>query len=275
MASRKSKKKKTAVVAAKAYVATEAECKVLSKVIAQLKQAMPYAPAKIEKEQGCIRVSWDHPDQAVALALWASAIGTTDFPFAGSIIEQLAQISRTGVELIESEFNSALSLMRGLAPTDPTEALLAAQMVAVHNATMVAAGRLARAENPAQQESASTSFNKLARTFAAQVEALKRYRLKGEQTIRVQHVTVNDGGRAIVGDVQHTTGGLPKKEGQSHELTTPDALGPALLGPIQTNGTALPGSGGQRKARVPIPRRSCRSAEGPHKRRLSPRAPHQ
>jgi len=32
-------------------------------------------------------------------------------------------------------------------------------------------------------------FNKLARTFAAQVEALKRYRTGGEQTVRVEHVT--------------------------------------------------------------------------------------
>ena len=33
-----------------------------------------------------------------------------------------------------------------------------------------------------------------ARTFAAQVEALKRYRSSGEQTTRVEHVTVNEGG---------------------------------------------------------------------------------
>jgi hypothetical protein len=44
-------------------------------------------------------------------------------------------------------------------------------------------------------------LNKLARTFASQVEALKKYRSAGEQTIKVQHVTVNDGGQAIVGNV--------------------------------------------------------------------------
>ena len=48
-------------------------------------------------------------------------------------------------------------------------------------------------------------LNKLARTFASQVEALKKYRPAGEQTIKVQHVTVNDGGQAVVGTV--TTGG--------------------------------------------------------------------
>jgi hypothetical protein len=39
-------------------------------------------------------------------------------------------------------------------------------------------------------------FNKLARTFAAQVAALKDYRSKGEQKMTVQHVHVADGGQA-------------------------------------------------------------------------------
>ena len=38
---------------------------------------------------------------------------------------------------------------------------------------------------------------------AAQVEALKRYRSRGDQTVRVEHVTVNEGGQAIVGNVNH------------------------------------------------------------------------
>jgi hypothetical protein len=52
-----------------------------------------------------------------------------------------------------------------------------------------------------QQNSAERAFNKLARTFAVQVEALKRYRTGGEQKVTVQHVTVNEGGQAIVGSV--------------------------------------------------------------------------
>ena len=52
-----------------------------------------------------------------------------------------------------------------------------------------------------QQDSASNMLNKLARTFAIQVEALKKHRCGGEQTITVQRVTVNEGGQAIVGNV--------------------------------------------------------------------------
>ena len=47
-----------------------------------------------------------------------------------------------------------------------------------------------------------TGFNKLARTFAAQVEALRKHRTGGKQTVTVQHVNVSDGGQAIVGNVQ-------------------------------------------------------------------------
>ena len=43
---------------------------------------------------------------------------------------------------------------------------------------------------------------KLMRTFTAQMETLKRLRMGGKQTIQVQHVHVNEGGQAIVGDVK-------------------------------------------------------------------------
>ena len=90
--------------------------------------------------------------------------------------------------------------------------MLAAQMAAVHNATMAAARRLAHVESLAQQDSASNMLNKLGRTFTAQVEALKKYRSTGEQSIRVQHVTVNDGGQAIVaGNLEARGGGHTEK----------------------------------------------------------------
>lgn len=103
-----------------------------------------------------------------------------------------------------------LALVKGVEPKDQVEAMLAAQMAAVHNATMTFARRLNRAENVPQQDSAERAFNKLARTFALQVEALKRYRSGGEQTVRVEHVTVNEGGQAIVGNVTHRGRGAPQ-----------------------------------------------------------------
>ena len=42
---------------------------------------------------------------------------------------------------------------------------------------------------------------------AAQVEAPKKYRSCGEQKITVQHVTVNEGGQAVVGNISMAKGG--------------------------------------------------------------------
>ncbi len=68
------------------------------------------------------------------------------------------------------------SIVEGIQPQDQIEAMLASQMAAVHLATMTFARRLAHGETIPQQDSAERAFNKLARTFAAQMEALKRYR---------------------------------------------------------------------------------------------------
>jgi Tfp pilus assembly protein PilE len=78
-------------------------------------------------------------------------------------------------------------------------------MAPAYMAAMRMARQLAAAQMIPQQDAAERAFNKLARTFAAQMDTLKRYRSKGEQKVTVQHVTVNDGGQAVVGDVR--TGG--------------------------------------------------------------------
>jgi hypothetical protein len=41
------------------------------------------------------------------------------------------------------------------------------------------------------------------RTYLAQMDVLKKYHAKTQQTVRVERVTVNEGGQAIVGDVTH------------------------------------------------------------------------
>ncbi len=102
-------------------------------------------------------------------------------------------------------------------------------------------------------------LNKLARTFAAQLEALKKYRSTGEQSIRVQHVTVNEGGQAIVGNVRTGGGGTHETGGQPHEPCGSDECGPAMLGHIEAVRMPLPGAGSEGLDRVPVPRSPRRS----------------
>jgi hypothetical protein len=91
--------------------------------------------------------------------------------------------------------------------------MLAAQIAAIHSLTMEFAARLANAGDLAWRDSAERTLNKLARTFAAQVETLKRYRVGGEQKVTVQHVSVSDGGQAIVGNLTHRGAGSSEKLG--------------------------------------------------------------
>ena len=47
------------------------------------------------------------------------------------------------------------------------------------------------------------------------MEALKRYRTGGQQKVTVEHVTVQAGGQAIVGNVSHPGGGSLRKNSET------------------------------------------------------------
>jgi hypothetical protein len=95
-----------------------------------------------------------------------------------------------------------LSVVRDIAPRDAIERMLAVQMATTHVATIRQGRRMATADQLPQFDSHERAYNKLARTFAAQVEALRKHRNGGRQTVTVQHVNVSDGGQAIVGNVK-------------------------------------------------------------------------
>jgi hypothetical protein len=86
------------------------------------------------------------------------------------------------------------------------------------------ARRLAQVVSIPQQDSAERAFkfNKLTRTFAAQMSALKGYRSKGEQKKTVQHVHVAVGGQAIVGNVDAPTEGVGRaRKSRSNHMHWP------------------------------------------------------
>ena len=156
-------------------------------------------------------ISADHPDPALATTLTMRALGITDVDFLETLTRQLAEISAQGSDLDEGALNAMLGIVKGIEPTDQVECMLAAQMATVHMATMKTGRRLLHAKNVLEQDSSERAFNKLARTFAAQIQALSRYRTGGEQKVTVEHVTVNEGGQAIVGNVAPERRGGSKK----------------------------------------------------------------
>ena len=177
---------------------------------------------KVTIEGNAAKINPDHPDTAIGTLALMRAIGTTNFDFFDGLMLQLVNVVG-GQGAAEKATNFMLSVIKGIEPRDQTEAMLAAQMAAVHMASMTFARKLARVETIPQQDSASNAFNKLARTFATQVESLKRYRSGGEQKMTVQHVHVADGGQAIVGNVNappEGVGARKKSEDQPHAQLT-------------------------------------------------------
>lgn len=163
-------------------------------------------PMKLKIVDGVLQVSFTHADTALAQILMMADLGTCDPNFWAGIQNQVAAIGSQGQTINEVNSNFLLSVVRGVQPRDELEAMLAVQMGAIHQATMMMARRLNHVDNIAQQDAAERALNKLARTYATQMEALKRYRTGGQQKVTVEHVTVNAGGQAIVGAVAHGGG---------------------------------------------------------------------
>jgi hypothetical protein len=172
----------------------------------------PRAPRiKISENDGVMMLALDHQDPSIAQFHLLEALGGTDPDFLEGFLKQLCIANSHDRSVDEDGLNFMLSIVKGIEPRDQVEAMLAAQMAVTHNATMTFARRLNHVETIPQQDSAERAFNKLARTFAAQVEALKRYRSVGEQTMRVGQVTVSEGGQAIVGNVASGGRGASEK----------------------------------------------------------------
>ena len=181
----------------KPYEPTPQERVAVKAYRARKEKALPSPRMKVSKHGDVATISPDHPEPEIGRSLLMEAVGTANPYFLDGLLGQLANIATQGRAVDERELNFLLAVVKGIEPKDQVEAMLAAQMAAVHNATMTFARRLAHVETIPQQDSAERAFNKLARTFVSQVEALKRYRSRGEQTVRVEHVTVNEGGRQL------------------------------------------------------------------------------
>lgn len=151
-------------------------------------------------------ISVDHPNESLAFDLLAEAVGADNTAFLMGALDSVGSLAQKGGALSEVHMNFALSMVAGIKPKDQIEAVLGIQMAAIHIATMQAAACVGGSKTREVYEGYERSLNRLARTFAAQVEALKRYRSKGEQRVYVERVNVEKGGQAIVGNVGHRGG---------------------------------------------------------------------
>ncbi len=210
------------------YQPTEPEKTVLRAHIARIKAAPPAPRIKVTKDGKAPAVGTDHPEAFVGRGLLMEALGTADYSFGDGLILQLANAGSQGGEIDETGINFMLSVIKGIKPRDHLEAMLAAQMAAIHMASMKFTRQLARVENIPQQDSAERALNKLTRTYAMQMETLKRYRTGGEQKVTVQHVSVSEGGQAIVGTVMQGAGAAAPQKPAATTPALTDARKPEM-----------------------------------------------
>lgn len=100
----------------------------------------------------------------------------------------------------------ASAMFAELEPRDAIEAMLVAQMTASHVAISTLTERMTYQNASEVRESLERSVTRLSRTYLAQMDALRKHRARAQQTVRVERVTVNEGGQAIVGDVSRVGG---------------------------------------------------------------------
>ena len=131
-------------------------------------------------------------------------MGTVSSDFVNATLIQLqaaARLPNSGVS--EIAVNSALSLIENAKPRDEIEGTLVIQMACIHSAAMAIAGRIGGGHGSDRHIAVmATAAARLMRTYAIQVEALRRLRGGGSsQLIRIEKVNVSEGGQAIIGNV--------------------------------------------------------------------------
>lgn len=152
---------------------------------------------KIETDaDGNLSVNVTEPDMLQNL------FGTrTDDAACGLFVCAMNALGQSGE--IYRPFMSAIAAE--LEPRDAAEAMLVTQMAATHVAITSLSYRMMGQNQSEIRESLERSMTRLSRTYLAQIDSLKRYRSKAQQIVRVERVTVNDGGQAVVGAIARDT----------------------------------------------------------------------
>jgi hypothetical protein len=148
-----------------------------------------------------------HPPNGEEKLWWQrlnKALGTTSSDFVNASLFQIQAACRSpwgGIS--ELSINGALAMIEAAAPKDEIEGALAVQMACTHTAAMAVLAKLDVAFGSEQRVAAfASAAARLMRAFATQVEVLRRLRTGGQQYVRVEHVHVNDGGQAVIGNVK-------------------------------------------------------------------------
>jgi hypothetical protein len=170
---------------------------------------LPPVRVKVWRADG--KLAKVHPPDGEAKHWWRrlnKALGTTSSDFVNVSLFQIQAAARSPLGGIsELSMNAALAMVEAAAPKDEIEAALAVQMACTHTAAMAILAKLDVAFATERRVAAfGSAASRLLRAYATQVEVLRRLRSGGQQFTRIEHVHVNDGGQAVIGNVKKPDG---------------------------------------------------------------------
>jgi hypothetical protein len=185
----------------------------------ELSKSKPVKFKEVKGKAGKITINCEYPDGLLYPAKMSEAFGTTNPELCKYLLAQVTgtfegTFSSDGRdnEMVVTAINATMALLNGIQPKDEIEGMLVVQMIGVHNVATAAMRRgMLKDQTFAGRQANIDNATKMLRTFVAQMEALKKYRTGGQQKMIVEHVSVNEGGQAIVGTVNQGGG----KNGQS------------------------------------------------------------
>ena len=175
------------------------------------------APVRVKLKRVSCNHAIPYPPDGQAREWWQrlkNAFGTASSAFVEASLYQLIAAARLpGSGICEIAVNASLAFIEGAKPQGEVECALVMQMACTHSAAMSVLGTFAGAHGYGRDVPLKASAAaRLMRAYATQVEALRRLRNGGSQVVRVEHVHVNEGGQALIGNVRKD--GSPRAEGE-------------------------------------------------------------
>ena len=179
-------------------IASESNLSMPLKAPILAKKSLPKKPAIPEEVNHLDGITGTN-NRTLNMRLITQAIESLWFPEG---ISKEEQVARTG---------AAVMLLKGIKPADEMEGMLAVQMVGTHSAAMECLRRaMIQSQTFEGRDQNLKHATKLLSIYAAQMDALNKNRGKGQQKVTVEHVHVEAGAQATIGNVQ----AAPNPEGR-------------------------------------------------------------
>ena len=142
-------------------------------------------------------------------------------------------------EARDAQIVKAIDLFNAIRPADGLESMLATQMIGTHSASVECQRRAMLPEQTFEgRDMALKNAQKLMTLYTQQMAALDKHRGKGQQKITVEHLTVQEGGQAIVGNVD--AGAAATTQEAKHRKVAPRQITSASPSPNPLDGLRDP-----------------------------------